>query len=134
MLLTSSHCKKKNKKKSSSISADFLIDEPETESTAKLEEEREKSEEMKTKIRKQLPWQRVLNLPETRRQRPSKLRMKTASHYYHFLHHVCRPVGYTQPARRQKHSGPIPNSPTVIPPLQRSGNYHHSHRSSEAPH
>lgn len=70
---------------------------------------------MKTKIRKQLPWQSAPNLPETRRRRPSKLHMKTASHYYPFLHHVCRPVGYTQRGRRQNHSGPIPNSPTVIP-------------------
>lgn len=70
---------------------------------------------MKTKIRKQLPWQSAPNLPETRRRRPSKRHMKTASHYYPFLHHVCRPVGYTQPGRRQNHSGPIPNSPTVIP-------------------
>lgn len=42
------------------------------------------------------------------------LHMKTLSHYYYFLHHVCWPVSYRHRARQQNHCRPITNSPTVI--------------------
>lgn len=42
------------------------------------------------------------------------LLMNTLSHYYYFLHHVCRPVSYRHGGWQQKHSGPITRGPPVI--------------------
>lgn len=44
----------------------------------------------------------------------SVLLMKTLSHYYCFLHHVCWPVSYRHWGWQQTHCRPITNSPTVI--------------------